>query len=398
MRTRPTEKKKANVLIHKDMTITLAFDSFKGSLRSDGVADAFEEGLRTVLPDCEVRKAYVADGGEGTMEAIVRSLNGKIIETTVSDPIGRRVIARYGIIDNGQTAVIEMAEASGLTLLKPEERNPMQTTTFGTGELIADAIGRGCRKFLIGIGGSATNDGGTGMLSALGFRFLDNERNPLRGCGSTLAEIVSIDESQAMSELKDCEFVVACDVTAPLYGPNGAAHVFAPQKGADEEMVEKLDKGLMNFAETIRKFNGKDVTDIPGGGAAGGMGAGMCALLNARLERGIDMVLNAIRFDDIITGSSLVVTGEGKIDRQTIMGKAPSGILRRASAQGIPVIAIGGKIDWCDELKESGFAEILSINTNGMPTKKAMQRSIAYENVKRMGSSIALRYVTPDKK
>jgi glycerate kinase len=274
----------------------------------------------------------------------------------------------------------------------------MQTTTFGTGELIADAIGRGCRKFLIGIGGSATNDGGTGMLSALGFRFLDNERNPLRGCGSTLAKIVSIDESQAMSELKDCEFVVACDVTAPLYGPNGAAHVFAPQKGADEEMVEKLDKGLMHLAETIRMFNGKDVTDIPGGGAAGGMGAGMCALLNARLERGIDMVLDAIRFDDIITGSSLVVTGEGKIDRQTIMGKVPSGILHMASAQGIPVIAIGGKIDWCDELKESGFAEILSINTNGMPTKKAMQRSIAYENVKRMGSSIALRYVTPDKK
>jgi glycerate kinase len=345
-----------------------------------------------------VRKAYVADGGEGTMEAIVRSLNGKIIETTVSDPIGRRVIARYGIIDNGQTAVIEMAEASGLTLLKPEERNPMLTTTFGTGELIADAIGRGCRKILIGIGGSATNDGGTGMLSALGFRFLDKERKTLKGCGGTLAEIVSIDESQAMSELKDCEFVVACDVTAPLYGPNGAAHVFAPQKGADEEMVEKLDKGLMNFAESIRKFNGKDVTGIPGGGAAGGMGAGMCALLNARLERGIDMVLDAIRFDDIITGSSLVVTGEGKIDRQTIMGKAPSGILRRASAQGIPVIAIGGEIDWCDELQESGFAEILSINTNGMPTKKAMQRSIAYENVKRMGSSIALRYVTPDKK
>jgi glycerate kinase len=201
-----------------------------------------------------------------------------------------------------------------------------------------------------------------------------------------------------MSELKDCEFVVACDVTAPLYGPNGAAHVFAPQKGADEEMVEKLDKGLMHFAEIIRKFNGKDVTDIPGGGAAGGMGAGMCALLNARLERGIDMVLDAIRFADIITGSDLVVTGEGRIDRQTVMGKAPSGILRRASAQGIPVIAIGGKIDWCDELKESGFAEILSINTNGMPTKKAMQRSIAYENVKRMGSSIALRYVTPDKK
>ena len=236
------------------------------------------------------------------------------------------------------------------------------------------------------------------MLSALGFRFLDKERNPLKGCGSTLAEIVSIDASQAMPELKDCEFVVACDVTAPLYGPSGAAHVFAPQKGADKEMVALLDAGLQNFASAIYQFNGKDVADIPGGGAAGGMGAGMCALLNSRLERGIDMVLNAIRFDDIITGSDLVVTGEGKIDRQTIMGKAPSGILRKASAQGIPVIAIGGKIEWCDELQESGFADIICINEEGQPTEKAMQRSIAYENVKRMGSSIALRYVTPDKK
>lgn len=388
MYTRSIGTTRANTLKHKDMTITLAFDSFKGSLRSDEVADAFEEGLRTVLPDCEVRKAYVADGGEGTMEAIVKSLNGSFIETTVSDPIGRAVKARYGIIDNGQTAVIEMAEASGLTLLKPEERNPMLTTTYGTGELIADAISRGCRRFLVGIGGSATNDGGTGMLSALGFRFLDKERNTLEGCGGTLAEIASIDASQAMSELKDCEFIVACDVTAPLYGPNGAAHVFAPQKGANKEMVAQLDAGLQNFASAIYQFNGKDVTHIPGGGAAGGMGAGMYALLNSRLERGIDMVLNAIRFDDIITGSDLVVTGEGRIDRQTVMGKAPSGILRRASAQGIPVIAIGGRVEWCDELRKSGFAKILEASSPDMPKEKAMQRSIAYENMRRAGQQL----------
>ena len=388
MHTRPIGTTRANTLKHKDMTITLAFDSFKGSLRSDEVADAFEEGLRTVLPDCEVRKAYVADGGEGTMEAIVKSLNGSFIETTVSDPIGRAVKARYGIIDNGQTAVIEMAEASGLTLLKPEERDPMHTTTYGTGELIADAISRGCRRFLVGIGGSATNDGGTGMFSALGFRFLDKERNALEGCGGTLAEIVSIDASQAMSELKDCEFVIVCDVTAPLYGPNGAAHVFAPQKGANKEMVAQLDAGLQNFASAIYQFNGKDVAHIPGGGAAGGMGAGMYALLNSRLERGIDMVLNAIRFDDIITGSDLVVTGEGRIDRQTVMGKAPSGILRRASAQGIPVIAIGGRVEWCDELRKSGFAKILEASNPDMPKEKAMQRSIAYENMRRTGQQL----------
>lgn len=388
MHTRPIGTTRANTLKHKDMTITLAFDSFKGSLRSDEVADAFEEGLRTVLPDCEVRKAYVADGGEGTMEAIVKSLNGSFIETTVSDPIGRAVKARYGIIDNGQTAVIEMAVASGLTLLKPEERNPMHTTTYGTGELIADAISRGCRRFLVGIGGSATNDGGTGMLSALGFRFLDKERNTLKGCGGTLAEIASIDASQAMSELKDCEFIIACDVTAPLYGPNGAAHIFAPQKGANKEMVAQLDAGLRNFASAIYQFNGKDVAHIPGGGAAGGMGAGMYALLNSRLERGIDMVLNAIRFDDIITGSDLVVTGEGRIDRQTVMGKAPSGILRRASAQGIPVIAIGGRVEWCDELRQSGFAKILEASNPDMPKEKAMQRSIAYENMRRAGQQL----------
>lgn len=388
MHTRPIGTTRANTLKHKDMTITLAFDSFKGSLRSDEVADAFEEGLRTVLPDCEVRKAYVADGGEGTMEAIVKSLNGSFIETTVSDPIGRAVKARYGIIDNGQTAVIEMAVASGLTLLKPEERNPMHTTTYGTGELIADAISRGCRIFLVGIGGSATNDGGTGMLSALGFRFLDKERNTLKGCGGTLAEIASIDASQAMSELKDCEFVIACDVTAPLYGPNGAAHVFAPQKGASKEMVAQLDAGLRNFASAIYQFNGKDVAHIPGGGAAGGMGAGMYALLNSRLERGIDMVLNAIRFDDIIMGSDLVVTGEGRIDRQTVMGKAPSGILRRASAQGIPVIAIGGRVEWYDELRKSGFAKILEASSPDMPKEKAMQRSIAYENMRRAGQQL----------
>jgi glycerate kinase len=373
------------------MRITLAFDSFKGSLRSDEAANAFEEGLRTVLPDCEVRKAYVADGGEGTMEAIVRSLNGNIIEKTVNDPIGRNIKARYGIIDNGQTAVIEMAEASGLVLLKPKERNPMQTTTYGTGELIVDAIRRGCRKMLIGIGGSATNDGGTGMLSALGFRFLDEKGNVLYGRGSELNKIALIDTHQVLPELRECEFIVACDVTAPLYGPNGAAYVFAPQKGADTEMVEALDKGLKNFAKAIKLFNGKDIAYMPGGGAAGGMGAGMCALLDARLGRGIDMVLDAIRFDEIIKGSDIVVTGEGKIDRQTSMGKTPSGILRRASNQNIPVIAIGGQVEWCDELRQSGFADIICINEEGQPTEKAMQRSIAYENMKRTGTKIGQR-------
>ena len=320
-----------------------------------------------------------------------------MVETTVTDPLWRRVAARYGIVDNGNTAVIEMAEASGITLLTAEERNPMRTTTFGTGELIASAIARGCRKFLIGIGGSATNDGGMGMLCALGFRFLDKEGNSLEGCGESLGRINRIDASEVMAEIRKCEFVVACDVTAPLYGSSGAAHVFAPQKGADNNMVKTLDAGLKNFAKAIELFNGMQVGNIPGGGAAGGMGAGMFALLNARLERGIDMVLDAIGFDNMLKDADLVVTGEGRIDRQTIMGKAPSGILQRASAQGIDVVAIGGTVDWCEELEQSGFTSVMAVSDPEMPKEKAMQRSIAYENVKRAGHDVGCQYAIANK-
>lgn len=369
--------------------ITVAVDSFKGSLSSREVADAFEEGWRSCYPDCQVRKVSIADGGEGTVEALVETLDGEYVDVEVSDPLGRLVSARYGVVDKGSTAVIEMSAASGLPLLASDERNPMKTSTFGTGEMVADALRRGCRKFLVGIGGSATNDGGLGMVRALGFRLLDAEGNELPGNGESLGRLAAIDASHAMSELSEAEFVVACDVNNPLYGPQGAAYVYAPQKGADRAMVEALDAGLRNYASVVEQFSGKSVSNMPGAGAAGGLGAGFKALLGARLERGIDMVLSAMSFADIIEGSDLVVTGEGRLDRQTVMGKAPSGVLQAAKAQGIPTIAIGGAVAWCKELTESDFAAILPIVHAPIALEEAMHTDVATENVRRTALQIA---------
>ena len=369
--------------------ITIAVDSFKGSLSSREVADAFEEGFKSQFPKCEVVKVSIADGGEGTVDALVETLNGELVKALVADPLGRTISAQYGIIDDGRTAVMEMSAASGLPLIAPTERNPLRTSTYGTGEMIVDAIKRGCRKFLVGIGGSATNDGGTGMLRALGFRFFDAEGNELIGGGEILERIDKIDASTARTELADCEFIVACDVTNPLYGPEGAAYVFAPQKGADTAMVERLDQGLRNYARAIERFNGVQVDAIAGAGAAGGLGGGFKALLGARLEPGIDMVLNAMQFSKIIAGSDLVITGEGRIDRQTTMGKAPSGVLREATAQGIPTIAIGGAVQPCKELEQSGFAAVLPIVAGPVALEVAMQRDTAIENVRRTATQIA---------
>ena len=369
--------------------IAVAIDSFKGSLSSREVADAFEQGWHSVLPECEVRKVSIADGGEGTVDALVETLSGEWAEVVVSDPLGRPIKARYGVIDNGATAVMEMSSASGLPLLNPDERNPLRTSTYGTGEMIADALARGCRKFLVGIGGSATNDGGMGMLRALGFRFIDAAGRELDGSGATLESVVAIDGANAISELSQAEFIVACDVNNPLYGENGAAYIYAPQKGADPKMVERLDAGLRNYARAIVRYNGEDVADMPGAGAAGGLGAGFKALLGARLERGIDMVLNAMDFDSIIEECELVITGEGRLDRQTVMGKAPSGVLQRASAQGIPTIAIGGAVAWCEELEKSNFTAMLPIVAAPTTLAEAMERKTAMANVSRTAVQIA---------
>lgn len=362
--------------------IVIASDSFKGSLSSIDVAQSAAKGIHEVYPECEVTQVNVADGGEGTVDAIVDTLKGEIITITVSNPVGKPVEASYGIA--GDTAIIEMAAASGLPLLPTEERNPWLTSTYGTGEMILDAVARGCNKFLVGIGGSATNDAGTGMLQALGFRFYDGNDNLIENCcGGILGDVARIDDTQVPEAIKNAQFTVACDVDTPFCGPIGAAYVFAPQKGADADMVKRLDEGMAAFAKVVEAKYGIDIVPMAGAGAAGGMGGGFRAFLNATLKKGIDMVLDAIGFDAIISGADLVVTGEGKVDFQTAKGKTAAGVLARAKAQGIPVIAIGGCVEMCDSLLEMGFAGIYPILEEKVPLEVAMQHDFASANVTR---------------
>lgn len=362
--------------------VVVASDSFKGSLSSLEVADAAAKAINECIPGCCVEKVEVADGGEGTMEALHRTLGGVKVAVEVCDPLGRAITASYVKLADGVTAVLEMAVASGLPLLAPQERNPMKTSTYGTGQLIADALRKGCRKFLIGIGGSATNDAGMGMLEALGVRFLDAEGNLLHGSGESLKKVEDIDLSGVCAGLAESEFIIACDVDAPLYGPKGAACVFAPQKGADAEMVAMLNDGLEHFSSVVKRVTGKDVSDIPGAGAAGGLGGGFVAFLPARLERGIEMVLDAISFDERIRGASLIITGEGRVDFQTLTGKTPYGILKRARRQGIPVVAIGGSVALGEkETSEAGFAGVYAVTPSDMPLEEAMKPETAARNI-----------------
>ena len=364
------------------MKIVIASDSFKGSLSSHEVAQAAMRGVKQVYPTCEIVAVNVADGGEGTVEAVVEALGGEIVTITVSDPLGCPVSACYGLA--GNTAIIEMAAASGLTLLTAEERNPWLTSTYGTGEMILDAIRRGCREFFVGIGGSATNDAGTGMLQALGFRFYDVDEHEITNCcGGKLQDIARIDDSEVTAAVRQSRFIVACEGDTPFCGYEGAAYVFAPQKGADAEMVARLDTGMLSFANVIKQTYGVDVVSIAGAGAAGGMGGGFRAILNATLKRGIDMVLDAIGFDNIIIGADLIITGEGRVDSQTIKGKVPSGILWRAKAQGIPVVAIGGSVEECESVEQMGFAGVYSILEEEVPLDVAMQPDFAAANIEK---------------
>ena len=362
------------------MKIVVASDSFKGSMTSIEVAHSAKEGVLQVYPGAAVICVNVADGGEGTVEAIVDALDGEIVEVPVSNPLMQPIIAHYGIA--GNTAIIEMAAASGLPLLTPEQRNPWLTSTFGTGEMIMDAISRGCRHFLVGIGGSATNDAGTGMLQALGFRFYDANNHLIHHCtGGRMADIARIDESSVPAALREASFTVACDVDTPFCGPEGAALVFAPQKGADPEMVIRLDKAMASLAQVMQQHYNVNITPIPGAGAAGGMGGAFYACLQATLKKGIDMVLDAIHFDSIIQGADLVITGEGKVDFQTAKGKTAAGVLARAKKQHIPVIAIGGCVEICESVMQMGFAGIYPILEKKVPLEVAMQREFAMSNV-----------------
>jgi len=332
--------------------IVLAPDSFKGNMTSMEVAVAFEKGIKRVLSGVNCIKVPMADGGEGTVQSLVDGVGGKFIRKRVVGPIGKTVSARYGLLSDGKTAVIEMAEASGLPLVNHKKMNPMKTTTFGTGELILDAAKRGAETIIIGIGGSATNDGGVGMAQAIGVRFLNKQGKEISeyGSGGMLKKIVDINAKKMVPILKKVKIIVACDVNNPLCGKSGAAYVFSPQKGATPKMVKILDDNLKHLGKVIKQTLKKDVINLKGAGAAGGLGAGLVAFARARMKSGVEIVIDASNIRKHLKNADLVITGEGRVDSQTAFGKTPSGVAKVARKYRVPTIVIGGGItdDACD--------------------------------------------------
>lgn len=361
------------------MKIVIAPDSFKESMSAMEAARAIEKGFTKVLPDAEYVKIPMADGGEGTVQSLVDETGGEIIKETVTGPLGTEVEAFYGITGDKQTAVIEMAAASGIHLVPREKRNPLLTTTKGTGELIRAALDRGVKQIVIGIGGSATNDGGAGMAQALGARLLDKDGNPVGFGGGELNKLYSIDLTQLDPRLKDVHIEVACDVDNPLTGERGASAVFGPQKGATPKMVSTLDANLVHYAQVVKDALGVDVDQIPGAGAAGGLGAGLIAFLGASLKRGVDVVAEAVQLEKHMDQASLVITGEGKIDGQTIYGKTPVGVAKRAKKYGIPVIGIAGVLgEGCDAVYSHGIDALFSIVPGTVSLETALANGEKY--------------------
>ena len=356
------------------MKIVVAPDSFKGSVTALQAANAIEQGLRRVFPDAEIDKIPMADGGEGTVQSLVDATGGHIQTQRVSGPLGNEVDAEFGILANGETAVIEMAAASGLTLVPSDKRNPLHTTSYGTGQLIYTALQAGCSRLIIGIGGSATNDGGAGMAEALGVQFLNTDGKPIERGGGGLGELSSIDIAGLHAKIADTETVVACDVNNPLTGHEGASHVYGPQKGATPEMVKKLDAHLKHYNQVLTQTFGQSFNDIPGAGAAGGLGAGLVAFLNADLKLGIDIMIDTVKLKDRMKGASLVITGEGQLDFQTAFGKTPVGVAKVAKAGNIPVIAIAGGIgEGAESVYDAGIDAMLGIVQAPMSLENAVE-------------------------
>lgn len=327
------------------MKIVVAVDSLKGSLSSLEAGSAVREGALRADPAAQVEVRPLADGGEGTVEALAAGMGGTLHPVTVTGPMGAPVECAYGVLPDGKTAVVEMSGAAGITLIPAEERNPLRATTYGVGEVLRDAILRGCRRFIVGIGGSATNDGGVGMLQALGFGFLDGEGRPVSPGAAGLADLCTITAEGALPELSECTFKIACDVTNPLCGPRGCSAVYGPQKGATPAMIGQMDGWLARYAELAARSGMKNADpDYPGTGAAGGMGFAFLAFTRAKLESGIDIVLEETGLADYVKDADLVVTGEGCLDGQTAMGKAPVGVARLAKEYGKPVIAFAGSV------------------------------------------------------
>jgi glycerate 2-kinase len=363
------------------MKIVIAPDSFKENLTSLEVASEIETGLKRVWPDAVYVKVPMADGGEGTVQSLVDATGGQIVKTEVSGPMGVKVMASYGLLGDGKTAVIEMAEASGLPLVPKDQRNPLVATTYGTGELIGDAIKRGVEEIILGIGGSATNDAGAGLAQALGVRFLNFGGAPIRDLisGGDLDDVQAVDMSTVNPGLAKIHISVACDVTNPLCGEKGASRVYGPQKGATPEMVELLDKNLAHFAHIIKRSIVTKVIGRHGPGAGGGIGAGLMAFTNATLKRGVELVVAATRLEQIMQGADLAITGEGRVDFQTAFGKTPSGVAAAARKHGVPVVAIGGGLaDDAGGVFAHGIDGLESATPNAMPLDVAIKKSRQY--------------------
>lgn len=364
------------------MKIVVSIDSFKGSLSSLEAGNAIKEGISKVMQDAEVCVKPLADGGEGTVDALTHGMDGVIHDVQVTGPLGNPVRCSYGVIAKTHTAIIEMSGAAGITLVEKQKRNPLMTTTFGVGEVIKDAILKGCRHFIIGIGGSATNDGGIGMLQALGFGILDQEGNQVPFGAKGLEAIAQINSQDAIPELKECTFRVACDVDNPLYGSLGCSVVFGPQKGTDEEMVRKMDQWMVHYATMTQQFVTKADPNQKGAGAAGGLGFAFQTFLNASLEPGINIVLEETELEKEIKKADFVITGEGRLDDQTVMGKAPIGVAKLAKKYQKPVIAFAGclaeKAYVCNEAGIDAFFPILR---EIVSESKAMEKETASKNL-----------------
>ncbi|BFI68585.1 glycerate kinase [Yersinia pseudotuberculosis] len=370
------------------MKIIIAPDSFKESLTAMQVAEAIEQGFSEIFPQAEYIKLPMADGGEGTVESMVAATGGELVNVEVTGPLGVPVKAFYGWMGDGETAVIEMAAASGLHLVAPEQRNPLITTSYGTGELILAALNHGARKIILGIGGSATNDGGAGMMQALGVQLSDQQGKALTVGGAALVQLVDIDLSQLDDRLAQTDILVACDVDNPLCGAKGASAVFGPQKGATPERVQQLDAALQHYGEKIEQVTGKSVINVAGAGAAGGMGAALFGLLNARLQPGIEIVTEALKLAAAVQDADLVITGEGRIDSQTIYGKTPVGVARVAKRFDIPVIAIAGSMapDY-EVVHQHGLDAVFSVLNHIQTLPEALEE--ASDNIRITARNVA---------
>jgi len=363
------------------MKVLIAMDSFKGSLSASEACDAVEAGIKEINKTIECIKRPIADGGEGTVNTLVDALNGERVFLTVKDPLMRDIEAYYGII-NTNTAIVEMAISSGLTLLSKEERNPLLTSTYGVGQMIKDGIDKGIREFIVGIGGSATNDAGIGMLNALGINFYDQNDKLLEPIGESLKYIYKIDYKDFDIRINDCRFLIATDVNNPLFGLNGAAYVYGPQKGASNLMVKELDEVLRNFHKIVNKTFNEDYSNLPGTGAAGGLGYAFKAFLKADLKSGIDIIIEKLGFEELVKSADLIITGEGKIDIQSKMGKVLSGLGKLGIKHKKPVIAFAGSVDQDIDLKDIGIYSIYKIDRGLMPFSKSMETNNAKKLLK----------------